>query len=1040
MAPPPRLIQRLDGDVEKATSDTYVPKAGDVGGTLTATAMYDDGHSSEGLAKKTAVGPATVAVEVDTRNKPPAFVDQDADMDGVQNTTAERKVDENTEALATDDAVADDDAADNVGSAVTANDPDPNTDPLVYTLSGADAVLFRVRDNGQIEVASGTELDYEDRSSYEVTLTVEDSFVASASIMVTIMVTDVDEAPVMTGGAAIEYAENGTGPVATYTAADPEMTEIVSWSLGGTDAGAFDISNGVLTFKKSPDYEMPADVASTTDDSTAAVDDNMYEVTVQATDSTMKTGMKTVMVEVADVDEMGMVTLSARRPQREVALTANLTDPDGGPTGITWQWAKSMEMDGTFVDIEGADSATYTPVDTDRNHYLRATAMYTDGEGSGKSAMTMSDYSVRGIPASNSAPDFTGQDEDDQTTGIQVTRSVAENTAAGQSVGAPVRGTDGNNDILTYTLSGSNDDDDLFDINWGTGQIMTKSDLNLEDGLTDRDVVTEGMQLRVTVRATDPSGDPAAASVVDTNGAEVQVLITVTDVNEPPAFSAGRETYSIEENTSTLSDNTYVASDPDVGDTASPTWSLSGPDRSKFGITGGQLTFMTDFTPDYEMSVDADMDNVYEVTVVATVAGMFGSMSGTRDVRVTVENVDEAGTVTLNRKPPRVGLPVTATLTDPDGSVSGLTWQWGINGATASPDPTPNGDIERATSDTYVPKAGDVGGTLTATAMYDDGHSSEGSIKRTAELAAVPVEVDTRNKPPAFVDQDADMDGVQNTTAERKVDENTGALATDDAVADDDAADNVGSAVTANDLDPNTEPLIYTLSGADAGLFRVRGNGQIEVASGTELNYENRNSYEVTLTAEDSFGASASIAVTIMVTDMDEAPEIMRAPDANVAPEFASAMTSRTVAENMAAGEDIGNPVAANDANGDTLAYTLGGADVASFAIDSATGQLSTKAALDYETKASYSVTVTASDPGDLSDSIDVTITVTDVDDAEAGDPLLAVYDSDKDGWIQLVEARVAVGDYFGPPRGEKLSLADTRTVVGLYFAYKNRQ
>ena len=63
---------------------------------------------------------------------------------------------------------------------------------------------------------------------------------------------------------------------------------------------------------------------------------------------------------------------------------------------------------------------------------------------------------------------------------------MAENTAAGQSVGAPVRATDGNNDILTYTLSGS-DDDDLFDINWGTGQIMTKSELNLEDGaLTDK--------------------------------------------------------------------------------------------------------------------------------------------------------------------------------------------------------------------------------------------------------------------------------------------------------------------------------------------------------------------------------------------------------------------------------------------------------------------------------------------------------------------------------------------------------------------------
>ena len=57
-----------------------------------------------------------------------------------------------------------------------------------------------------------------------------------------------------------------------------------------------------------------------------------------------------------------------------------------------------------------------------------------------------------------------------------------------------------------------------------------------------------------------------------------------------------------------------------------------------------------------------------------------------------------------------------------------------------------------------------------------------------------------------------------------------------------------------------------------------------------------------------------------------------------------------------------------------------------------------------------------------------------------AGDPLLVRYDANKDGWIQLKEARVAVGDYFGPPKGVELSLDDTRKVVGLYFEYKNRQ
>ena len=47
-------------------------------------------------------------------------------------------------------------------------------------------------------------------------------------------------------------------------------------------------------------------------------------------DSTGKTGMQEVTVEVIDVDEDGTVTLSARRPLVNVAFTASLTDLDGG--------------------------------------------------------------------------------------------------------------------------------------------------------------------------------------------------------------------------------------------------------------------------------------------------------------------------------------------------------------------------------------------------------------------------------------------------------------------------------------------------------------------------------------------------------------------------------------------------------------------------------------------------------------------------------------------------------------------------------------
>ena len=76
------------------------------------------------------------------------------------------------------------------------------------------------------------------------------------------------------------------------------------------------------------------------------------------------------------------------------------------------------------------------------------------------------------------------------------------------------------------------------------------------------------------------------------------------------------------------------------------------------------------------------------------------------------------------------------------------------------------------------------------------------------------------------------------------------------------------------------------------------------------------------------------------------------------APEFASPSISRDIAENTAAGENIGEPVTADDQNiGDILKYALEGTDSASFDIDSGTGQLKTKSTLNYEGKKTYNVT-----------------------------------------------------------------------------------
>ena len=134
--------------------------------------------------------------------------------------------------------------------------------------------------------------------------------------------------------------------------------------------------------------------------------------------------------------------------------------------------------------------------------------------------------------------------------------------------------------------------------------------------------------------------------------------------------------------------------------------------------------------------------------------------------------------------------------------------------------------------------------------------------------------------------------------------------------------------------------------------------------------------------------------------------------DENTAPQFPDTETgARSVAENTTAGEHLGTPVAATDADNDVLTYTLSGADMASFAIYSATGQLLTMAALDFETKASYSVSVTASDGEDES-SVMVTVTVTNVG-------LDNAYDSNDSGAIDKSEVIQAISDYlFGSGAG----------------------
>ena len=116
------------------------------------------------------------------------------------------------------------------------------------------------------QLLTKTRLDYEnpgdaDRDNeYEFMIQARDgTTVAFQTVAVT--VTDAIEnlaAPTITGDATVTVTENSTA-VATYQAVDPDgATSTFTWTLGGNDAGAFEISDaGVLTFDPAPDFEAP---------------------------------------------------------------------------------------------------------------------------------------------------------------------------------------------------------------------------------------------------------------------------------------------------------------------------------------------------------------------------------------------------------------------------------------------------------------------------------------------------------------------------------------------------------------------------------------------------------------------------------------------------------------------------------------------------------------------------------------------------------------------------------------------------------------
>ena len=626
-------------------------------------------------------------------------------------------------------------------------------------------------------------------------------------------------------------------------------------------------------------------------------------------------------------------------------------------------------------------------------------ATYTDRRGDNKTAEFVSLYPVRPAKVEdNTAPEFA-------TTAI--TRDIQEG-GANRNVGASVTATDADGDVLNYTVVSSSpqiNGANAFKIDQATGQIMTAIALDYDaDGAT--------RTFTVIVRATDSArGVTVASDGNDATPDDATVTITLLNVNDAPGFVApdpdpnpnadvannvaGMAVDKAEEGngvTWTAAVSDYGVDDPEGVNIGQGKWSLEGADAALFKLTGTTDNIRTlEFIDkaDFEMPMDSNRDNIYEVTVVAS----DGQEMAKRAVTVKITDSDEAGMIMLSDENPVTGTAVVATFEDSDGDVINVNWMWyalasvpdsdgAIGAATALKDAESMG----ATS-SYTPTPDDIGMHLVARAMYMDRTEDENN---TDEVATVPGEgairfnnMATSEVTAAVIDDPANAapEFVEGATSTRYVEENS-----DDERPNRAPSETIGTVLMISDDDGIAAGShTYMLGGTDAASFEVNAvsdttNGihGAQLMTKAALDYETKKTYTVVVTVKDSSNESNdsdSITVTIEVKDLDERPVIQKG-GLNI-----SGMASVEYAEGRM---DAVDTYTAAGPRADMATWTLEGDDAGAFTIRG--GVLEFMTSPDYEMPAdadmdnTYMVTIKAND-GTYMDTQEVMVMVTNVDE-----------------------------------------------------------
>ena len=565
-------------NIASATLATYTPVAND--GYLRATASYTDGESS-GTTRTAQATSATPVQAAPDSNSDPVFTVNTSGGYGCgpgqrdfENETADfcLYISKSTP------------AGDNIYYPKHVTDSDHHE--LRYSLGGNDAGLFTVDPSRGTLYTTGDHIyDNPTHGKFEITITVTDPSGGTDSINIVLKPGGGLNPPVVTGPSYIEYPENGTWPLASYSATikahiDAGTTHsYIGWIIGvepgGGDGDFFDIDDdGNLTFTQPPDYENRADypyiegekgdnrysfslhVYESNPPQPRPLDwrpsENSFSVTVVVTDET---------VEALEINDPAAVLYpeNGTEPVGTYSLLrANAAVDDWVLSGAD---ADQFDINDTTGEVTFKRSPDYeTPTDVAEENTYRVTITAYAGTES------KTEFVFIRVTDVNELPEF---DE-----GPTATRSV-DPDASDLFVGEPITATDPDGDGLTYTIDDPNGILP-FDIFQYTGQLSV-------DGTIDRNRASYPVAVIVTDNDPDDSEDARIIVTVNVDGA---------GSNTDPEFPAAAVTFSIDENITTEENvGTPVVATDDDNDT--PTYTLGGTDAGFFTIDGtGKLKWV----------------------------------------------------------------------------------------------------------------------------------------------------------------------------------------------------------------------------------------------------------------------------------------------------------------------------------------------------------------------------------------------------------------------------------------------------------------